>query len=166
MDQDERYFNELSQPVRDWNSVDQVFYVDLVSYLVNDLLFMADQMGMAHSLEIRVPFCDHLLLEDLIGHPWQRKVGPFTLKKLLKKILRKDLPSRILSRKKQGFMIPIGTWMREELRPLFEDYLSSQRLDRQAIFDSQKVNALFQEHLSGRVRKTNQLWGLLVFQLW
>ncbi len=165
-DQDERYFNELSQPVRDWNPVDQVFYVDLVSYLVNDLLFMADQMGMAHSLEIRVPFCDHLLLEDLIRHPWQRKVGPFTLKKLLKRILRKDLPSRILSRKKQGFMIPIGTWMREELRPMFEDYLSPQRLDRQAIFDSKQVHALFQEHLSGKVRKTNQLWGLLVFQLW
>jgi len=165
-DQDERYFNELAQPVRDWNPVDQVFYVDLVSYLGNDLLFMADQIGMAHSLEIRVPFCDHLLLEDLIRHPWQQKVGSFTLKKLLKKILRKDLPSKILSRKKQGFMIPIGTWMREELRPMFEDYLSPQRLDRQAIFDSQKVNALFQEHLSGRVRKTNQLWGLLVFQLW
>ena len=165
-DQDERYFSELVQPVRDWNPVDQVFYVDPVSYLVNDLLFMADQMGMAHSLEIRVPFCDHLLLEDLIRHPWQRKFGPFTLKKLLKKILRKDLPSRILSRKKQGFMIPIGTWMREELRPMFEDYLSPQRLDRQGIFDSKQVHALFQEHLSGKVRKTNQLWGLLVFQLW
>ncbi len=165
-DQDETYFNELAQPVRDWNPVDQVFYLDLVSYLVNDLLFMADQMGMAHSLEIRVPFCDHLLLEDLIHHPWQRKVGSFTLKKLLKRILRKDLPAKILSRKKQGFMIPIGSWMRKELRPMFEEYFAPGRLDRQGIFDSQRVNVLFQEHLSGRVRKTNQLWGLLVFQLW
>ena len=166
LDRGKNYFNELLQPVRDWSPVDQVFYVDLVSYLVNDLLFMADQMGMVHSLEIRVPFCDHLLLEDLIRHPWQRKVGSFTLKRLLKKILKKDLPPKILSRKKQGFMIPIGTWMKQDLRPLFEDYFAPERLDRQAIFDSKQVNALFQEHLRGKVRKTNQLWGLLVFQLW
>jgi len=63
-------------------------------------------------------------------------------------------------------MIPIGSWMRKELRPMFEDYLAPGRLDRQGIFDSQRVNVLFQEHLSGRVRKSNQLWGLLVFQLW
>ena len=146
--------------------MDQVFYVDLVSYLVNDLLFMADHMGMTHSLEIRVPFCDHLLVEDLLRHPWHIKVGSFTLKKLLKRILKNDLPPEILSRKKQGFMIPIGTWMKQELRPLFEHYFAPQRLDRQGLFDSQQVNRLFQQHLSGRVRKTNQLWSLLVFQLW
>ncbi len=166
LDRDKAYFNELLQPVREWNPVDQVFYVDLVSYLVNDLLYMADQMGMTHSLEIRVPFCDHLLVEDLLRHPWHRKVGSFTLKKLLKKILKNDLPPKILSRKKQGFMIPIGTWMKQELRSMFEHYFAPQRLDRQGFFDSQQVNFLFQEHLSGKVRKTNQLWGLLVFQLW
>ena len=74
-DRDKAYFNELLQPVREWNPVDQVFYVDLVSYLVNDLLYMADHMGMTHSLEIRVPFCDHVLVEELLAHPWHRKVG-------------------------------------------------------------------------------------------
>ncbi len=54
----------------------------------------------------------------------------------------------------------------KELRPLFEDYFAPGKLDRQGIFDSQKVDALFQAHLTGKVRKTNQLWGLLVFQLW
>jgi len=66
----------------------------------------------------------------------------------------------------QGFMIPIGNWMKEELRPMFENYFALGRLDRQGVFDSQRVNVLFQEHLCGNVRKTNQLWGLLVFQLW
>ncbi|MDA2923434.1 asparagine synthase (glutamine-hydrolyzing) [Acidobacteria bacterium AH-259-L09] len=166
VDGDKVYFKQLVHPVSTWDCADQVFYVDLVSYLVNDLLFMADQMGMAHSLEIRVPFCDHLLVEDLIRHPWQRKLGPFTLKKLLKKILRKDLPPEILRRKKQGFMIPIGTWMKNELRPMFEHYLAPERLRRQAIFNPQQVSNLFEGHLGGKVRKTNQLWALFVFQLW
>jgi len=121
---------------------------------------------MAHSLEIRVPFCDHLLVENLMRHPWQHKVGSFSLKKLLKKIMRKDLPVEILNRKKQGFMIPIGTWMKNELRPMFEAYFDPGRLRRQGLFDPQQVNALFQDHLSGKVQKTNQLWALLVFQLW
>ena len=166
LDGDQAYFKELSQPVREWDAADQVFYLDVVSYLVNDLLFMADQMGMAHSLEIRVPFCDHLLVENLMRHPWQHKVGSFSLKKLLKKIMRKDLPVEILNRKKQGFMIPIGTWMKNELRPMFEAYFDPGRLRRQGLFDPQQVNALFQDHLSGKVQKTNQLWALLVFQLW
>ncbi|MDA2934311.1 asparagine synthase (glutamine-hydrolyzing) [Acidobacteria bacterium AH-259-D05] len=166
LDGDKAYFRQLFEPVGNWDTGDQVFYVDLASYLVNDLLFMADQMGMAHSLEIRVPFCDHLLLEDLIRHPWQRKIGSFTLKKLLKKILKRDLPPQILSRKKQGFMIPVGTWMKNELRSMFEDCFATKKLGRQAIFDPVQVNHLFQAHISGKVRKTNQLWGLFVFQLW
>ena len=166
VDLDKAYFKQLIHPVSTWDSTDQALYVDLGSYLVNDLLFMADQMGMAHSLEIRVPFCDHLLVEDLIRHPWQRKLGSFTLKKLLKKILKKDLPPEILRRKKQGFMIPIGTWMKNELRPMFEHYLAPERLRRQAIFNPQQVSNLFEGHLGGKVRKTNQLWALFVFQLW
>ena len=166
LDGDKAYFRQLFEPVGNWDTGDQVFYVDLASYLVNDLLFMADQMGMAHSLEIRVPFCDHLLLEDLIRHPWQRKIGSFTLKKLLKKILKRDLPPQIIGRKKQGFMIPVGTWMKHELRSMFEDCFAPKKLARQAIFDPVQVNHLFQAHISGKVRKTNQLWGLFVFQLW
>ena len=166
VDGDTAYFTQVVQPVSDWNPVDQAFYVDLASYLVNDLLFLADHMGMAHSLEIRVPFCDHLLVEDLICHPWQRKMGPFTLKKLLKRILKNRLPSEIVRRKKQGFMVPIGTWMKNELRPLFEDYFAPGRLRRQGIFDSKRFGELFQAHLSGKVRKNDQLWGLFVFQLW
>ena len=166
LDGDEAYFRQLAEPVGDWDVTDQVFYLDVASYLVNDLLFMADQMGMAHSLEIRVPFCDHLLVENLIRRPWQHKVSSFSLKKLLKTIMRKDLPVEILNRKKQGFMIPIGAWMKNELKPMLETYFEPERLGRQAIFDPQQVNAVLQDHLSGRRRNTNQLWALLVFQLW
>ncbi len=78
----------------------------------------------------------------------------------------KDLPEEILNRRKQGFMIPIGTWMKNELKPMFEAYFEPERLRRQALFDPQEINALFEAHLSGKVRKTNQLWALFVFQLW
>ena len=165
-DRDEIYFSGLFLPVQNRELVEQAMYVDLMSYLVNDLFLMADQMGMFHSLEIRVPLCDHRLAEDLIQRPWQRKIGPFTLKKLMKRILRKELPPEILKRKKQGFMIPVGLWMKKELRPMLEHYFSEDRLRRQSIFDPQQVKRLLQAHISGKARNTNQLWGLLIFQLW
>lgn len=166
LDGDRAYFDELIARIARRPSVDQALYADLISYLPNDLLFMADQMGMAHSLEIRVPFCDHVLAEDLIRRPWQQKLGSFTLKKLLKRSLKKDLPPQVLRRSKQGFMIPIGAWMKTDLKPLFCEYLSAERLRRQEIFDPLQVNEMLSAHLSGKVRRTNQLWGLLVFQLW
>jgi len=166
LEQDHHYLERIARNVEFQDPVDQALYTDLLSYLPNDLLFIADHMGMANSLEIRVPFCDHLLLEELIRLPWKEKMGIFTLKAIPKRILKDRLPASIVRRKKQGFMIPIGEWMRHELQPLFSRYLSPERLNRQGVFSADTVGRLFEEHLSGRIVRTNQVWGLFVFQLW
>jgi asparagine synthase (glutamine-hydrolysing) len=145
---------------------DQVCYIDASSYLVDDLLYMGDRMSMANSLELRVPFCDHRLAEELIRTGWRQRMGPFSLKRLLKRIMRHDLPRATLTRKKQGFMIPVGAWMKNELLDLLRNYLAPDRLRRQGMFEPSEVQLLLDSHLSGRARKTNQLWALLVFQMW
>ena len=146
--------------------LDQALYSDLTGYLTDDLLVLADRMSMAHSLEVRVPFCDHRLVEEMIRQRWQRKMGYFSLKRLLKRSLRGELPAAVLKRPKQGFMIPVGAWMKRELRPLFEDCFSKERLTGQGAFNPSAVASLFEAHLEGSQRWTHQLWGLLVFQLW
>ncbi len=165
-DADERLFRKRLAGIGHRQPLDQALYSDLTGYLTDDLLVLADRMSMAHSLEVRVPFCDYRLVEEMMQQSWQRKMGYFSLKQLLKRSLREELPAAVLKRRKQGFMIPVGAWMKRELRPLFEDCFSSGRLKRQGAFDPSAVRSLFEAHLSGSQRWTHQLWGLLVFQLW
>jgi asparagine synthase (glutamine-hydrolysing) len=80
--------------------------------------------------------------------------------------MRHDLPRATLTRKKQGFMIPVGAWMKNELLDLLRNYLAPDRLRRQGMFEPSEVQLLLDSHLSGRARKTNQLWALLVFLMW
>src|SRR5204862_3617712 len=101
--------------------VDGAFRVDLLTYLPDDLLVMADRMTMAHSLELRAPFCDHRLVEASLRIPAGVKLRGGRLKALLKAAFADVLPPELLRRPKQGFMIPLGRWLRGELRAPMED---------------------------------------------
>jgi len=146
--------------------VDGAFRIDLSTYLPDDLLVMADRMSMAHSLELRAPFCDHRVIEESLRIPPAMKLPGFRLKGLLKAAFADVLPSEVLSHRKQGFMIPLGRWLRTELRDLMEDLLAPEGVRRRGMFDPAALQALKQEHLAGVRSHSDRLWTLMMLERW
>lgn len=146
--------------------VDGAFRVDLATYLPDDLLVMADRMTMAHSLELRAPFCDHRLLELSLRIPSAVKLRRGRLKALLKTAFADVLPPELLSRPKQGFMVPLARWLRTDLREAMEDLLSRDRVSARGFFAPAVVEALKREHLAGRGSHADRLWALMILELW
>ncbi|MDE2181221.1 MAG: asparagine synthase (glutamine-hydrolyzing), partial [candidate division NC10 bacterium] len=146
--------------------MDGAFRIDLSTYLPDDLLVMADRMSMAHSLELRAPFCDHRLIEESLKIPPAMKLPGSRLKGLLKAAFADVLPPQVLSHRKQGFMIPLGRWLRTDLRGLLEDLLSPERIETRGLFVPTVVEALKREHLSGTRSHSDRLWTLMIAELW
>jgi len=146
--------------------VDGAFRMDLSTYLPDDLLPMADRMSMAHSLELRAPFCDHRVVEESLRIPPSLKIPGFHLKGLLKAAFADVLPPQVLSHRKQGFMIPLGRWLRTELRGAMEELLATDRVRARGLFMPDPVEALKQEHLAGRRSHGDRLWTLMMLELW
>jgi asparagine synthase (glutamine-hydrolysing) len=146
--------------------VNRLLAVDQQTYLVDDLLTVADRTSMAVSLELRVPFLDHPLVEFMAQVPGRFKIKGNRKKHLLKQAFAADLPRGLLNRRKSGFSIPVARWLREDLRGLLEDYLSADRLNRQGFFEPKVVQALKREHFEGLHNHSSILWALLMFQLW
>jgi asparagine synthase (glutamine-hydrolysing) len=146
--------------------VDGAFRIDLSSYLPDDLLVMADRMSMAHSLELRAPFCDHQLIEESLRIPPRMKLPGFHLKGLLKAAFADVLPPKVLSHRKQGFMIPLGRWLRTDLRDVMEDLLAPDRVRTRGLFMPDAVEALKREHLSETRSHRDRLWTLMMAELW
>ena len=155
------YFNLLDEKI-----LEKIFYVDLKTYLVDDLLCMADRMSMANSLELRVPLCDLNLIEFFARTPFSLKVHGFTFKYLLKRAMAKILPEEILQQKKMGFMIPLNRWISEEMNPLIEEYLSEDTIKKRGYFKPEGIRWLLEQH---RLRKRNfadQIYALLILEVW
>ncbi len=146
--------------------LNRLLAVDQQTYLVDDLLTVADRTSMAVSLELRVPFLDHPLVEFMAQVPGRFKIEGNRKKYLLKRAFAADLPRTILDRRKSGFSIPLARWLREDLRGLVEDYLSADRIHRQGYFELSMVEQLKREHFERRRNHSTALWGLLMFELW
>lgn len=146
--------------------LNKLLCIDLQSYMVDDLLAVADRTSMAVSLEVRVPFLDHPLVEFMAGVPGHMKIRRLRKKHLLKKAFEKDLPREVLYRRKAGFSLPVARWLREDLRGLLEDVLSPRRLARDGLFDPSVVESLKREHFSRKRDNSSALWGLVMFHLW
>jgi asparagine synthase (glutamine-hydrolysing) len=146
--------------------VDGALRIDLATYVPDDLLVMADRMSMAHSLELRAPFCDHRLIELSLRMPSAMKLRGGRLKGLLKAAFADVLPPELLRRPKQGFMIPLARWLRTDLREAMEDLLSPDRVRARGLFVPAAVDALKREHLDGRAGHGDRLWTLMILELW
>ena len=147
-------------------AMDGAFRVDLATYLPDDLLVMADRMTMAHSLELRAPFCDHHVIETSLALAPSLKTRGWRLKSLLKAAYADVLPPAVLGHRKQGFMIPLARWLCTDLRPLLEDLLDGERVRRRGLFRVETVEALKAEHLAGRRSHADRLWTLMMAELW
>ena len=145
---------------------DRAMGVDLQTYLPDDLLRMGDRMSMAHSLELRVPFCDHHLLAFACSLPAATKLQGWKLKGFMRSALRDLLPRSIVSGPKRGFMLPLGRWLREDLREMSRDLLSDEAIRRRGYVSPSYVQWLLAEHQSGRRNFTDQIYALMVLELW
>lgn len=152
-----------------WNSPDsteRAMALDIQTYLPDDLLVLGDRMSMAHSLEVRVPFCDHVLVQFAMGLPAHERFRGLRLKSFLKRTLRTCLPSEILDRPKQGFMVPLARWFNQELRPMVRELLSEQTINRRGYVRYPYVRWLLEEHESGRRNFKDQIYALLALEIW
>jgi len=140
--------------------------VDLGIYLVDDLLVKTDRLSMAHSLELRVPFLDPKVAELAFSLPTRMKVRGLAKKRLLRMALEPMLPREIVHGRKQGFSIPIATWLRGPLEPFAREVLAPGAVARQGLLDPAAVTPLLDRHCSGQEDLSRQIWGLMALTLW
>jgi asparagine synthase (glutamine-hydrolysing) len=141
-------------------------YADLSLYLADDILVKVDRMSMATSLETRAPFLDGDLMELAFSMPGHLKIRNGERKWILKQAMAGVLPDSILNRRKEGFSVPMKTWLRRELQPLMRDLLSRARVARRGLFDPEAVESLMLDHIAGHENHAHTLFPLMVFERW
>jgi len=140
--------------------------IDMRTYLPDDILTKVDRTSMAVSLEARVPLLDHVLMEYVATIPSELKLRGGIGKYLLKRVMADSLPEDILTRRKMGFGVPLGRWLREELREMAWDTLLSAGARQRGIFRAAEIERLLRVHGSGARDYSARLWALLCFELW
>ena len=151
---------------RDLHLVDRLMLGDLEAYLPGDIIVKTERMSMAHSLEARCPLLDQEIVELAAHLPIEAKFRRGRLKHLLREVALRHVPASLVNRKKQGFGVPVGSWFREELRELLRDHLSGSRLAGAGLLRQDAIDALVEEHQSGRRNHQGRLWALLVLECW
>jgi asparagine synthase (glutamine-hydrolysing) len=144
--------------------LDQLLAADMKTYL-HELLMKQDQMSMAASIESRVPFLDHKLVEFAARLPVSMKLRGLTTKHVLRRAMQGVLPPEILTRKKMGFPVPVGKWLRGPYRHLLDEYLLSARARDRGLFAPEYVAELVARHAAGEDH-TERLWSLINFEIW
>jgi asparagine synthase (glutamine-hydrolysing) len=158
----ETYFEKAVQA----EPLAQQQYVDVKTYLVEDILTKVDRMSMAVSLETRVPLLDYRIVEFALNLPDEMKLHRGQTKRILKRAMSRRLPNAILNKPKQGFSIPLKHWLRGPLKPMMADLLSDTTVKRRGYFRPETVAEWVCEHLEGRANHSHRLWALMVFELW
>ncbi|RJP25733.1 MAG: asparagine synthase (glutamine-hydrolyzing) [Candidatus Omnitrophota bacterium] len=144
----------------------RMLWVDVRHGLPADMLAKVDRMSMLHSLEVRVPFLDHTLVEYAFSLPGHVKLHGKTTKWILKETFKDLLPAEIIRRRKHGFDVPVGEWFKNELRDVIEDVCSEPTTNRRGLFDPRQVRRVIMDHQDGSRDYNNQLWILLSLELW
>ena len=145
--------------------LNKLLYVDTKTYL-HELLMKQDQMSMAASIESRVPFLDHPLVEFAARMPESMKIRGMTTKYVLRKIMTGVLPPQILTRRKMGFPVPIGAWLRGPYRHLLDEFVLGHRALARGMFDEMALRRLVASHTSGEVNHSERLWALINLEMW
>ncbi|HMF55088.1 MAG TPA: asparagine synthase (glutamine-hydrolyzing) [Pyrinomonadaceae bacterium] len=181
-DKQELYSDDFSHETAQWNAarwlepwfanangsglLDATLLADTMTYLPNDLLVKVDIASMAVSLEARSPFLDHHVIEFAASLPENLKLRGLTTKYLLKRVLKRLLPSENLDRRKMGFGVPIGHWFRGEMQGFLRETILSDRALKRGLFKPEAVRRLVELHTRRERDFSHQLWTLLMLELW
>jgi asparagine synthase (glutamine-hydrolysing) len=145
--------------------LDKLLYTDTKTYL-HELLMKQDQMSMAASIESRVPFLDHPLVEWVARLPESMKLRGVTTKWILREAMRGRLPNEILDRKKMGFPVPVAPWLRGQWRYLLDEYVLGDRARSRGLFNEVELRRLVAEHDAGVRNHAERLWSLINLEVW
>ncbi|MDX1823269.1 MAG: asparagine synthase (glutamine-hydrolyzing) [Thiohalomonadales bacterium] len=143
-----------------------LMWLDINWYLPDDILVKVDRAAMSCSLETRVPMLDRRIVEFALCLPTALNVSKGVGKQVLREVLFRHVPRKLVERPKQGFAVPIAHWLRTTLREWAESLLAAERLHREGYFEVAPIRQLWQAHLAGHDDHSFQLWGVLMFQAW
>jgi asparagine synthase (glutamine-hydrolysing) len=160
------YFGGYFEKASRFDTLAQQQYVDIKSYLADDILTKVDRMSMAVSIETRVPLLDYRIVELAMNLPPHMKLNGSRTKSILRNAVKGLVPDLVLEKPKQGFSIPMKHWLRTSLRSMMLDLLSKDSLNKHGYFEHQIVSKWIQEHLDGRANHSHRLWSLMVFEMW
>ena len=162
----DRLLEEWFEKGKDLGIVDSTMLTDQMTYLPNDLLVKVDIASMANSLEARSPLLDHKVIEFAASLPENIKIGRSETKSLLKKVAARLVPKDVIYRRKMGFGVPIGKWLKTDMKSFVADMLLSEKFAKRGYFDQAKVRDIIELHTSGKEDSPNQIWTLLMLEMW
>ncbi len=147
-------------------NLNKMLYVDIKTYLPDDILTKVDRASMFNSLEARVPFLDYTFVEFSATIPQRYKLSSFERKHILKKALLPHLPKQILYKDKQGFTMPMKHWLRHELKDLMLETLSEQKIKEVGFLNPEYVSKVINQHLTKTRDNQRHIWAMMNFQMW
>ncbi|MDQ1265672.1 MAG: hypothetical protein QG635_823, partial [Bacteroidota bacterium] len=165
------FISSIHNTAKSFNSradyLQRIFFVELQERLSEILLMRVDKIGMAHSIEARVPFLDHRIVEFAMSLPPDKKIPDGkTTKYVLKKAIENILPAEIINRKKQGFWAPVNEWMRNQWSEYVKSEILNSELMKLGIFEKEYVKNLIDNHIAGKGKYGHILFTLLSLCLW
>jgi len=148
------------------DSLDRAQYCDMKTYLPEDILALTDRISMQHSLEVRVPFLDHKLVEFCATIPSDIRMKTLKKKYLLKKAVSGLLPPEVINHRKQGFVGPMSNWLKTDMKAFVLETLSDGNLSRHGLINKKTIDRVVNEHITGKEIHDKTIWSLIVFQRW
>lgn len=168
-EEEDYILEDIDLKLNDCDSSDifeKIMYLYFKFYLQDDILAKVDRASMACSLEVRAPFLDYRIVELACSLPFNEKLKGFTTKYILKKAMRGHLPKSVINRPKKGFGMPVGKWIRQDLKSLITDELSSDKIKKEGLLNPVYIQRLLEDHFKGRKDNRKQIWTVFMFELW